>query len=138
MTWLLDTNVVSEWRKQRRASRHVARWFREHADDEFWLSVLVVGELRRGVEQLERRDPVAANSIGTWVDTIVAEFGDRILPVDLEVAEASGALALDAPISDIDALLAATARRHGLTLATRDATLLARADIPTVNPFEPS
>lgn len=138
MSWLLDTNVLSELRKGRRASKHVTTWFREHANDEFWLSVLVIGELRRGAEQLARRDPRTAAGLTAWVDSVVEDFDDRSLPVSLDIAEAWGALAIDAPLSDIDALLAATARTHGLTLLTRDRTLLGRDDIPTVNPFEPA
>ena len=97
--FLLDTNVVSELRKRERASAQVRAWFQAHRTEEFWLSVLVVGELRRGVELVARRDHAAASALRAWLDSTVHDYSDRILPVTLAVSE-KGRAALErlAPI----------------------------------------
>lgn len=85
--FLLDTNVVSELRKRDRADPNVVAWFDSNHESDFWLSVLVVGELRRGVELLRRRDQESATAFGTWLDSVVEDFADQILPVSAKIAE---------------------------------------------------
>jgi predicted nucleic acid-binding protein len=85
--FLLDTNVVSELRKGARADARVRAWFDEHATDQLWLSVLVIGELRRGVELLRRRDKRAGKRLSDWLATITTEYGDCIIPITTEVYE---------------------------------------------------
>jgi predicted nucleic acid-binding protein len=79
--FLLDTNIVSEFRKRSRADAGVLSWVAENQAEDFWLSVLVVGELRRGVELVRRRDDMSAVLLAAWLDSVVADYGDRILPV---------------------------------------------------------
>ena len=133
--FLLDTNVVSELRKRERADANVLRWFEKHSGAEFWLSVLVVGELRRGVELLARRDKKSASKLRTWLDSTVNDYGDRILPVNMTICERWGLLSVRDPVPVIDGLLAATAIEHDLTLVTRNSADVDRTGGSVVNPF---
>lgn len=134
--YLLDTNVVSELRKGRRANPGVQRWFADHREDELWFSALVVGELRRGVELLRRRDAKAGQKLSAWLDGITDDFADRILPVTTEVCERWAALNVPDPLPVIDGLLAATALTHDLVLVTRNVTDIERTGAAFENPFE--
>jgi predicted nucleic acid-binding protein len=87
VSFLLDTNVLSELRKGPRADPKVLRWLAEVPDDELFTSVLVVGEVRRGVESIRRRDPNSAAALDASLEQLKANFADRILAVDLRVAE---------------------------------------------------
>jgi toxin FitB len=133
--FLLDTNVVSELRKRDRANEGVLHWFGDRSHIELWLSVLVIGELRRGVESIRRRDPAAGQLIGTWLDSVTTDYADRILPVTQVVAERWGALSVPDPMPVVDGLLAATAIEHDLTLVTRNVSDVARTEVKVVNPF---
>ena len=136
MRLLLDTNVVSEIRKGPRANRDVQAWLASVDDDDIHLSVLVIGELRRGVELVRRRDARQAMALDQWLDQLVTEHEDRILGVDLAVAEAWGRLSALRPASLVDTLLAATAHVHGLMLVTRNLKDVAWTGVPCFNPFE--
>lgn len=133
--YLLDTNVVSELRKGERANPHVRSWFEEHAAEELWLSVLVVGELRRGVELLRRRDAQAGELLSDWLQTVVSDFGDHIVPVTTEVCELWARLSVPDPLPVVDGLLAATALESDLVLVTRNTADVARTGVAFVDPF---
>jgi toxin FitB len=133
--FLLDTNVIAELRKGARANLHVRAWFESLDAEAIVLSVLTIGEIRRGIESVRRRDPVAARALERWLRRLVAEHGDQILPVDLPVAEEWGRLNVPDPLPVIDALLAATAKVHGLTLVTRNVKDVARTGVELMNPF---
>lgn len=135
MKFLLDTNVVSELGRGPRADRKVAMWFNGLGPDELFLSVLVVGEIRRGIERIRRRDPKAAQALDRWLGGFAASFEDRILPVDRRVAEEWGRMNVPNPLPVLDALMAATAKVHGLVLATRNVKGVASTGVRTVNPF---
>jgi toxin FitB len=136
--FLLDTNVVSELRKRDRGDENLVRWVAKHGGDEFWLSVLVIGELRRGAALISRRDEVAAGVIGSWLDALVDDFVDRILPVTLPIAQRWALLNVPDPMPVIDGLLAATAAEHDLTLVTRNVADVERTGVEYVNPFDPA
>jgi toxin FitB len=136
--YLLDTNVVSELRKRERGDEHLRRWISVHLEDEFWLSVLVTGELLRGIELIARRDPSSAAPLREWFNAISDEFADRILPVTIAISSRWAVLSVPDPVPVVDGLLAATAIEHGLTLATRNVKDVARTGAVYVNPFEPS
>ncbi len=133
--YLLDTNVVSELRKGEHADAGVQAWFEDHVADELWLSALVVGELRRGVELLRRRDHESGERLADWLDTVTRDFGDRILPVTTEVCERWALLNVPDPLPIIDGLLAATALERDLALVTRAVADVERTGVAVVNPF---
>lgn len=135
MSYLVDTNVLSELRKGSRCDSRVARWFADVPADDVFLSVLVVGEIRQGVERIRRRDARSARTLETWLRRLVAEHSDRILPIDNVIAEEWGRLNVPDPVPVIDGLMAATARVHGLTLATRNVKDIRRTGVACVNPF---
>ena len=131
--FLLDTNVVSELRKGQRTDGGVADWFAEHASAELWVSVLVVGELRRGVELIARRDRSAAEAIGLWLDSVVVDYADRILPITARIAQRWAVITVPVPV--VDGLLAATALEHELILVTRNLEDVGGTGVRCVNPF---
>jgi predicted nucleic acid-binding protein len=133
--FLIDTKVVSELRKGDRADAGVREWFDEHKADQLWLSVLVVGELRRGVELLRRRDEKAGIRLSDWLDTVTHDFGDRIIPITIEVAERWATLNVPDPVPVVDGLLAATALERDLVLVTRNTADIERTGVAAVSPF---
>lgn len=137
MSFLIDTNIVSEIRKGSRCDPAVATWWAGVAEDDLRVSVLVLGEIRKGVELARQRDPQKARALEAWLKDLISGFGDRILPVDAAVAEEWGRMAAVRPVPAIDALLAATARTNGLTLVTRNAADVAGLGVEVLNPFEP-
>lgn len=136
MRWLVDTNVLSELRKGDRCHPHVAAWARRAPPEALFTSVLVLGEIRRGVERLRRRDPRQARVLARWLERVRSAFAGRILDVTDEVAEQWGKAEVPDPLPVVDGLLAATAKVHGLTLATRNVADVAGTGVPVVNPFE--
>ncbi|MDQ1289309.1 MAG: toxin FitB [Actinomycetota bacterium] len=134
MTYLLDTNIISECQR-RHPDPGVVEWLRSTPGHHLFLSVLVVGELRRGVEALRRRDPVGAEAPRLWLRDLVTTFSDRLLPVSAAVAEEWGRLGIPDRLPAVDSLIAATARVHGLTVVTRNVKDFERAGVPLLNPF---
>ena len=134
MRWLIDTNVLSEIRKGPRGDPGVVRWATGR-DDEAWLSVLTVGEIRRGIELKRRRDEIAAHHLDLWLEGLVTSFASRILPVDQRVAEVWARLNVPDPRPVVDGLIAATAAVHGLTLVTRNAKDFEGTGVELFNPF---
>jgi toxin FitB len=135
VTLLVDTNVVSELRKGRRTNVNVRAWFESVDDNELYLSVLVVGELRQGVERLRQRDASAAARLDRWLVDLVESYGERILTIDAAVAERWGRLNVPDPIPAVDGLLAATALVHSLTLVTRNVRDVQRTGVRIIDPF---
>ncbi|HEX7245606.1 MAG TPA: type II toxin-antitoxin system VapC family toxin [Solirubrobacterales bacterium] len=135
MPYLIDTNVISELRKGRRANQNVVAWFNELADEDVFLSVLTLGEIRKGIESIRRRDSVAAGALESWLNRIADAHRDRILGIDRATAEEWGRLNAPDPLPVIDGLLAAAAKVAGLTLATRNVADVRRAGVSCVNPF---
>lgn len=133
--FLLDTNVISELRKGPRADSNVTSWFAEIADEEIFLSVVTIGEIRRGVESVRRRDPDSAASLDRWLAHLSEAHGERILPVDRAIAEEWGRMNVPDPLPVIDGLLAATARVLGLTLVTRNVADVEAAGVELLDPF---
>lgn len=133
--YLLDTNVVSELRKRERGDPRVAAWLDGREGDELWLSVLVIVELRRGALLIGRRDVAAGALLQGWLDSVVEDFHDRILPITTTVAERWATISVPDPVPVVDGLLAATAIENGLTLATRNVVDIERTGVAWVNPF---
>ncbi len=112
------------------------RWLDGTASVDLHLSVLVVGEIRRGVELLRTREQNRARALDEWLDGLVDRYGDRLLPVTPAVADASGRLAARRPLPTVDGLMLATAEVHGLTFVTRGARSFADLGVPTLSPWE--
>jgi predicted nucleic acid-binding protein len=136
--FLLDANVISELRKRDRADPNVVRWVARTPVTETGTSVLVLAELRRGIELKRRRDPEQANSLDLWFSQLRAGLGDRVLPVDESVAQAWAMMGILNPLPPIDGLLAATAKVHDLTLVTRNAAQIAATGVSLLDPFTAS
>ena len=135
MSFLVDTNVISEIRKGRRYDPGVASWFAGVSSEEVYLSALTIGEIRKGIENIRRRDGRAADVLETWLAELVATFSDRILPVDESIAEQWGRFNVPDPLPVVDSLLAATASVHGLALVTRNTKDSVRTGVACLNPF---
>ncbi len=135
--YLIDTTIISEVRKGRRCDPHVAAWYRRIRDDELFLSVLVIGEIRQRIERLRLRNPRRARALEDWLEELLRLFGERVLPVDERAAQNWGRLNARDAFPVIDSLLAATAEAHGLTLVTRNVKDIERTGVRCMNPFEP-
>jgi predicted nucleic acid-binding protein len=135
MAFLLDTNVVSELRKGQRCLRSVRDWYDAVPFEELFLSVLVFGELRRGIENLRRRDVVTATVLERWSHGLRLAHTERIIPVTWEICDIWGRLSLLHPMPTTDGLLAATARCYDLTVATRNTKDFQRCGVDYFNPF---
>ncbi len=101
-----------------------------------FLSVLTLGELRKGVAAKSRSDPIAAGQLGAWVDGIETSFADRVLAVDAATARRWGELSAGRSQPVIDSLIAATALRHGLTLVTRNIRDVESTGVPFLDPWQ--
>jgi toxin FitB len=135
VTYLLDTNVLSETRKRQPAAG-VAEWIAATPPGRMHVSVLTLGEIEQGIARIRGRgDQGQAAALERWLTDVQAGFEDRILPVSLPVAAAWGRQPQTQPVPVIDALIAATARVHGLTMVTRNAKDFEPAGIPVFNPF---
>jgi toxin FitB len=119
VAYLLDTNVLSETRKKR-ADEGVMAFLQSTDSAALYLSVLTIGELRKGIALKRRVDPEAAKALATWAEGLEVGFADRILPIDAATARLWGNWSSDRPRPVIDTLLAATAAQHSLTLVTRN------------------
>jgi hypothetical protein len=136
VAFLLDTNVVSEARRPA-GDPNVRAWLASVPDAELYVSALVIGEVRQGIERLRRRDPARVVVFEAWLSTLLHDYGDRIVPVTAEVAEEWGRLNVPDPLPVIDGLMAATAKVRGWTLVTRNVSDLARTGVRLLNPFGP-
>ena len=135
MTYLLDTNVLSETRK-RQPEAGVANWIAATPPDRLHVSVLTLGEIEQGIARVRGRgDQSQAAALERWLRDVQAGFEDRVLPVTLPVAAAWGRQQYTRPLPVIDALLAATARVHGLTMVTRNVKDFEVAGVQVLNPF---
>lgn len=132
--YLLDTNVLSEARRPR-GDEGVKDWISSVPTDDLYLSVLVVGEVRRGVERLRRRDTAQAELYEAWLETVLRDYADRILPVDAETADEWGRMSVPDPVPIVDGLMAATAGVRGMTFVTRNTADVERTGVSLLNPF---
>jgi hypothetical protein len=136
--YLVDTNVISESRKGTRANAGVREFFERIAAHQtpLYLSVVTVGELRRGVEVIRHRgDKVQAKRLEKWLEQLVKHYDDYILDVDPDVAQLWGRLRVPHHENALDKLIAATALIHNLTVVTRNQTDFAKTGVTVINPF---
>jgi predicted nucleic acid-binding protein len=135
--YLVDTNVVSELRKGKKAQRSVRIWAQALPVASLYLSAISILELEIGILLIERRDPNQGGVLRTWMDRhVLPTFVGRILPVDTTVAQRCAALHVPNRRSDRDALIAATALVHGLTIVTRNVSDFQNTGATVVNPWQ--
>jgi predicted nucleic acid-binding protein len=135
VTYLLDTNVISELRR-RAPHPNVVTWFEAVRSEELYLSVLTIGEIRRGIQLLRPTDAATADRLDAWLSGLIATYGRRIVAVDTQIAQEWGRLNAPDRVPAIDGLLAATAIVRGWTLVTRNVADVASTGVLTLNPFE--
>lgn len=135
MSLLLDTNVISELRKSDRMHPAVAEWARHVDPADMGTSVLVLAEIRRGIELKRLRDPLQAEALDRWFAKMRARLDPNVFGIDEPIAAEWARMNVPDPLPLVDSLLAATAKIRGLTLATRNVRDLARTGVALVNPF---
>ena len=135
LQYLLDTNVLSETRRKL-ADERVMRFLSFAEPSVLFLSVLTLGELRKGVALKGRSDPSAGRALGSWVDGLEYSFADRILGVDAATTRLWGELSAQRPRPVVDTLLAATAVVHGLTLVTRNTADVLDTGVTLLDPWK--
>jgi predicted nucleic acid-binding protein len=136
MSYLIDTNIISEIRKGERCNGHVSAWYASIADDSLFLSTLVLGEIRKGIELARPRDAGKAAALEHWLQEVETAFDGRVLGIDNAVADRWGRIGAIRPVPVIDGLLAATALVNGLTLVTRNDRDVAGLGATVLNPFK--
>lgn len=134
MTWLLDTNIVSELRKGDEAHAGLRAWFADAREEDLFTSVLVLGEIRRGIESIRRRDVPSALALEQWLARLVDGFSERVLGIDARISDRWGRLNVPDPIPTVDGLLAATALVHDLVLVTRNVRDAERTGVRLFDP----
>lgn len=136
MKLLLDTNVISELRKDRSASAGVRHWWSRVRAQDLFISVIVLGEIRKGVERLRSRDTRRAEVLDQWLAGLSLSFDGRIVDVDARIADCWGRLLAADPVPATDALLAASALVYDMVLVTRNVRDLQRTGVRLYNPFD--
>jgi predicted nucleic acid-binding protein len=134
--YLIDTSIISEARKGARCDPNVSTWYASVADDDLFLSTLVLGEIRRGVERVRPGDAAKAAALERWLREVGAAFDGRVLGIDSVVADRWGRMSAIRSVRAIDGLLAATALTHGLTLVTRNDRDVDGLGASVLNPFK--
>lgn len=134
LQYLLDTNVLSETRRKQ-ADEHVMSFLSSANASALYISVLTLGELRKGVTMKKQTDPGSAKKLAAWVDGLEYSFADHILGVDAAIARLWGELSAERPRPVIDTLLAATAIVHDLTLVSRNAADVRGIKVNLLNPW---
>lgn len=137
--YLIDTNVISEARKKDKADSGVRRFFARMEAEEMpvYLSVVTIGELWRGVELIRHRgDAPQARQLEAWLQTVLSEYADCILPMDEEIAQLWGRLRVPHAEHALDKQIAATALIHNLTVVTRNQRDFEATGVPVINPFD--
>lgn len=137
--FLIDTNVISEARKRSKANKGVRAFFKQTIADEtpMFISVVTVGELRRGVELIRHRgDARQANQLEKWLETLLVEYRDSILEINQDIAQLWGRLRVPHPENALDKQIAATALIYDLTVVTRNHKDFSKTGVRLLNPFE--
>ena len=138
MSYLLDTNVISELRKPaQKADRNVRSWAQQRLTSELSISVITVMEIEIGVGRVERRDPVQGDVLRTWLERdLLSAFANRIVPIDLAVVRRAATMHVPDPSPERDVLIAATALTYNLTVVTRNISDFQPLDVELLNPWE--
>lgn len=137
--YLLDTNLVSELRKAKsgKSNKKVIKWAENVPVSNLFLSVITILELETGILLAERRDPSQGAVLRSWLNShVLPAFSERILPLDVAVAQRCAKLHVPDPQSDRDAIIAATALIHGMTVVTRNVSDFEQSGVEILNPWD--
>jgi hypothetical protein len=135
MLYLLDTNILSEIRKRKRANQGVVEFFVSTDPESVYLPVQVIGEIRSGIDGLRPRDPTQAAALENWLNLVLHEYADRILLFDIECALVWGRLIAGQNQHLIDKQIAAIALVHNLVVVTNNTKDFMPCGVRTLNPF---
>jgi predicted nucleic acid-binding protein len=135
--YLLDTDVLSELRKRKR-NPNVVKWIGAVTERDLYLSAVTVAEIERGIEQQRKPDPAFANDLSVWLEFTLRAFGDRILPLTVNIARRWGRLSAQIGNKELDLAIAATALEHGLTVVTGNTKHFQRTGAKLLDPFHAS
>lgn len=136
--YLIDTNIISEVRKKSKANKGVRAFFKQAIEDEarMFISVISVGELRRGVESIRWRGDVRqANQLEKWLEALLTEYQDHILDINQDIAQLWGRLRAPHSENALDKQIAATALIYELTVVTRNHKDFVKTGVRVLNPF---
>ena len=136
MPYLLDTNVLSELRKGMRGDERVRAWAQAVSGGRHFVSVLSLGEIRKGIERLRRKTPEQCEVFERWLERLSVDYAGDIIEVNDAIADHWGRLEASRTRPVIDGLLAATALEFGLNIATRNTRDFAGTGVKLVNPFD--
>lgn len=135
MSYLLDTNILSELRKKQ-PDRNVAAWFSSVDVEDLYLSPLIIGEVYQGIARIKHRNDLKqADILEQWLNELLQNYRTKIIPLSLDVMEVWGTLNVPDPLPAVDGLLAATAIANDLTLVTRNTKDVTRIGVKLLNPF---
>ncbi len=132
--YLLDTDVLSELRKRKRNAR-VVKWISTVAESDLYLSAITVAEIERGIERQKKPDPSFARDLAAWLEFTLRAYGERILPLSVNIARRWGRLSAQIGNEELDLAIAATALEHGLTVVTGNTRHFKRTGVKLFNPF---
>ena len=136
--YLLDTVVLSELRKSpARRNPTVVSWLASVLPDELFISAISIGEIERGIERQRSVDPTFAAALAEWLDVVLRNYGERILPLGVDIARRWGRLSAEISNNGIDLAIAATALERGLVIVTRNVSDFAVTGAALLDPFEP-
>ena len=135
MKVLVDTNVLSELKRGRNAAPHVVAWFTQIPGDQVFTSVVVLGEIRRGIELMARRDKVQAAAFERWYTAIRGRFEDRVFVVDERVMTIWSHISVPDMLPAYDGLIAATALARDMIVATRNTRDYRRVGVDVIDPW---
>jgi predicted nucleic acid-binding protein len=135
VTFLVDTNVVSELRRGRNAAAAVTAWFAAIPAEHIFTSVIVLGEVRRGIELLARRDKPQAEMLERWYASMRQQLGRRVLPIDESIMMMWSRISVPDALPAYDGLIAATALVNNMTVATRNTADFRRVGVSAVDPW---
>lgn len=137
--YILDTNVASELRKAKssKSNKNVIQWAKNIPISALFLSVITILELETGILLLERRDKLQGSILRSWLNThLLPAFSERILPLDVTIAQCCAKLHVPDPRSDRDAIIAATGLVHDMTVVTRNISDFDKTGVKTLNPWD--
>ena len=136
MKYLVDTNVISEIRKETRGHEQVLNWWNSIHRSQIFLSVLAVGEIHQGIVSIRRKDVHQANHLEAWLGGLLQVFGNRLIPIDKRTALVWAEICTGRTLPMIDSLMAATAISKNLTFVTRNTKDIRDTGVRYINPFK--